>query len=389
MKKVMIMILACFIILTFTGCFKAISLNDRVIVQAIGIDKDGDDIKITLQIFSPTAKGNETIDVKANNANLITVTGKNISEAFSNATLKQGKKIFIGHNQLIIFGSEIAKEGISDALAYFTSNPFAREDAHLLVAEKTANEVLSTNINQGILPADAIKEMILNYTVNGFTTAVTFFEFMSSFSNHNKSAFIPVIKVSNEQDEKKSEKEDEKEIQKLDGVYLDGTAIFKEKKMSALIDKADTRGLLFLREKIKKTMYFAKAGKFEMANIEIYKSKSKIIPNISEGKISFKVMIDCQATLENFTLSEPATYADFPNIENVVEEKIKNECLSVFNKTIIEEKADVLLLGDEIWREDKKFWQTIQDDWQENCDKITITIVPTVKINRIGLKDLE
>ncbi|MEG2814444.1 MAG: Ger(x)C family spore germination protein, partial [Oscillospiraceae bacterium] len=337
----------------------------------IGIDEDGENVKLTLQLFSPSAKGNETIDTSADNAKIISATGKTVSEAFENATLKQGKKIFIGHNRIIIFGNEIAKSGLADVLSYFSSNPFSRQDTHLLVAEKTANEILTTKIKQAIIPAEAIEDMILNFNENGFTADVMFFNFMSAFSNNNQSAFLPIIKLKKESGEKNEDK-----IETISNIYLDGTAIFKDKKMSASINKTDTRGLLFMRDEIKKTTYLAKTEKFDFASVEIYKSSVKIIPDVNGEKIAFKIEITCDANLEDFSVKNGATYSDIPSLEKAVEEEIASECMSAFNETVIKEKADIIFLGDEIWQQKVNFWKKLENNWQDNCDKIKITVVP-------------
>ena len=145
------------------GCMRSIQLNERAIVQAVGLDwKDGE-YALTLQIFDPeAAEGDDTSGGK-----MLHVEGKTISEAMRNANLKQGQEIFWGHTKLIIIGDQIARDGIEAVIDYFNADAQSRPNMDVLIADGEAGEVLSEPLDSTILPVLSTKMMLEGYQDNG------------------------------------------------------------------------------------------------------------------------------------------------------------------------------------------------------------------------------
>ena len=63
--------------LLFSGCIKIVNLQDRAIVQGVGVDYEDGQYLITMQIFSSDGSGGQTIiDFSKQNAKVI-LPGKN------------------------------------------------------------------------------------------------------------------------------------------------------------------------------------------------------------------------------------------------------------------------------------------------------------------------
>ena len=52
MKRIWILALSVWM-LTCSGCIRSVQLNERAIVQAVGLDKEEDGYALTLQLFDP------------------------------------------------------------------------------------------------------------------------------------------------------------------------------------------------------------------------------------------------------------------------------------------------------------------------------------------------
>ena len=162
MKKISILALYLLLIL-FSGCMRSVQLNERAIVQAVGLDWKDSEYALTMQIFDPeAARGDDTSGGK-----MLRVTGKTISQAMRNANLKQGQEIFWGHTKLIIIGEQIAKDGIESVMAYFNADAQSRPNIDVLIADGEAGEVLSEPLDSTILPVLSTKMMLEGYQDNG------------------------------------------------------------------------------------------------------------------------------------------------------------------------------------------------------------------------------
>ena len=82
--------------LLFSGCIKIVNLQDRAIVQGVGVDYEDGQYLVTMQIFSSDGSGGQTIiDSSKQNAKVITCRGKTISEAVEDTSISQGKDFFL------------------------------------------------------------------------------------------------------------------------------------------------------------------------------------------------------------------------------------------------------------------------------------------------------
>ena len=168
MGKKMGLFLVIALLFLCSGCIPSVELNERAIVQAIGVDSVKGGYRVSLQIFSPGGGDGPTeIDAGQQNAKMITAEGKTISDAIQQATLEQGRQIFYGHNRLLVIGESTVKKGISNILPFFNSGYQSRPSINVMAAEGTAEGILSANIQQGIIPAESLEKMVANYSENG------------------------------------------------------------------------------------------------------------------------------------------------------------------------------------------------------------------------------
>ncbi len=376
------------------ACLNAPEISERALVQAVGIDLEGDMIKLTLQIFSPTTDGNANIGATAENARTIEVKGKTVSEAVQNTALIQGKQLFIGHCRVIVIGSELAKKGLEQPLSFFSSNCDSPQNVSLAIAERKASDVLKSKINQGILPADTLEKILENTDKNGMLQNVKLFEFLESLQNNNKSSVLPIIRVmtdNNDSTPKQSNDEENSVSEKIEEVSLikiSGMAIFVDAKMVGELNETQSRGLLWIKNKLKSTNIITSTDVYEVASLKIYKTKSKLIPIINEKDITFKLDISCEAVLGETMIKEGETakIEDIETLQNVCSKIIVDECNQSFVKVTKDYKTDIFGFGLLIWKKDVNLWKSIKDDWEKNISNIKLDVSCKVIINKLELE---
>lgn len=122
-KKVqLLLIMLCiFVPVTLTGCWGAREINELKIAVGLGVDKSEDNVLLTAQIVKPS----EAVKTSGGGGGSgkafwnIDGTGKSIFEAIRNITQQIGYKVYVAHSSVIIFGSEIAHEGIDNYIDFF------------------------------------------------------------------------------------------------------------------------------------------------------------------------------------------------------------------------------------------------------------------------------
>ena len=264
--------------LLLTSCIKTVNLQDRAIVQAIGIDiKDGE-YAVTMQVFSPDGSGGQTIvDPTKQNAKVITTYGKTVSEAIENTSISQGKVFFMGHNRLIILGESTKSYKIDEILDFFTTASESRADVKVMVAEGEASEILSADINQGILPAQSIEKTVENAYDNSKIANTYLLDILKE-----DEILLPVIKAF-----------DKKEEKELKTVGLMGSALYENGEYKENLSLDETRGALLLKG-WGKTAVFSADG----LGLRVYNSKK----SVENGEIR----LDLKAEVLENSLNEKA-----------------------------------------------------------------------------------
>lgn len=386
--------------ITLTSCFKSEQLNERTLVQAVGIDLNEGEIEITLQIYAPATQGGSGISATSDNAKIVTAKGTTVTEAIQNATLMQGKTVFMGHNRVIILGSELAKEGILPTLDYFSSNASSRHNINVIIATEKASDILTTRINQGIVPAETIEKMITRANEIGLLKNVKLYELLSTLQNDFESATLPMLEIIKDDETKQASAEpssaeesgepttNQNELDIISDIKVYGTGIIKDGKLQNELNIEETRGLLFILNEINQTTITAQTEDYVTASVQIYSSKSKITPKFEDGKIYFNLEINSQAQLGQKELQENKTTNEstIKKLEEATAKIIEYECKQAYEKAVTQSQADIFEFGNIIWQRNPNIWNNSKENWSENVKDITFEVNSNVVINRVGLE---
>lgn len=187
-------ILIPFFILLFFYTPSALLLPPEVdrnaIVTSVGIDKEGEDYSLSFLRFVPQANSNY-----AEKLEVISTSGKNVSQNLEKASVIMGKNINLNHVESIILGSSILEEDISKILDFFVRAPIVLDGCLVCATNGEAKEVItmaqSLNDGSGMKIEDIVRYAEVNY-YGRETTLETFF---SGYYSPTKTSLISYIEV--------------------------------------------------------------------------------------------------------------------------------------------------------------------------------------------------
>lgn len=375
----------CFLLLTslvlspLTGCLKSYELKERVLIQAIGIDKSDDGYKFSLQAFVAEETGGRTgIDSSKSNTKIITVYGKTISEALDNVALVQGKTAFYGQNKYIAIGREVAKEDISRILAFFNSNNQARAGTDIIMADGEAAEIIELKLIENITSSLSVRHMLENGLVNGKIYRATLLDMDTAAESSVSALAMPIL----------TPVKAEEEINNT--LYASGTALFKDGKYVAEIDPILTRGLLWATRDIDSSIVaYINNGDVDIASVDVDKINFDIDTQIIDGVPHFKFSVKANGSLTELLLKDnkTATSEDIHHIESFVEKIIEQEIEEAYNEVICRHGCDVLRLYEWLKKNEKEFWQQNSDSWEQIMPLTSCEAEATLTIKRFDLKN--
>lgn len=132
------------IILALTGCSYVSEVEQRIMVYALGVDREEDgNFSVSYQAFDPSGdKGSSPVGADEKNIKIIEAKGKSLFECEKQVELMTGKEIFVGDTELIVLGDSIKNEDIEKLMSYFRNSKDIYLGTDMIFSSGKAIEVI-------------------------------------------------------------------------------------------------------------------------------------------------------------------------------------------------------------------------------------------------------
>lgn len=365
-----------FILPLLSGCWSRVELQDLGIITATAIDYlDDGKTRVSVQIFIPrtitSGQGGE--DPSAGSTFVREGTGDNLAHAISNLQENVPRRLFWGQCKIYIFGEELALNGIRSEIDFMARHPGPRGNAFLFVSKGEAMEMLTLvppleRYSGEALRKSAEEESGIKTTLRDVDRALM---------GTSESVSMPYIKKleSTEQTKKPNETIP----------VIDGAAIFKKDKMVGTLNKEESRGLLWLKDEVKRSTI----------SVQIEGEDGEISMTPTTGKIEFIPQIDGNWKMNlNFKISgdivQNETHLNLMNkdvlkiVEKKYETALKERVTETVEKLQQEFDADVADFGRRFHQKYPKEWSKVKDNWDEKFPEVEVNIHVNAKIKGPG-----
>lgn len=367
----------CLLPIFLTGCWDRKEINDLALVLATSIDRsESGEIELSVQLAIPNAMGGgqssggggsqgggtETTTVKV-------AKGKTVFDAMSKLQANVSRRIFWGHNRVIIFGKELAKEGIRQHTDFFARHPEPRLRSYVFVSKGKAADIFEVTPKFDDHSGEAMKELA-RFRVG---MSVTLKELLQMLSGNAGSAALPIIEAATTGSDK--------------GVRVDGTAIFKKDKMVGEINEELTRGLLWLRDEIDLAAVVLEPEEDgNQIAFNLLRSRTRLVPKIEKDKWKVLVKVTTEDdAVENETKLNLMDQQVVRKLQKQMEEKIAHRIQETLNQVQKEMKSDVFGFADTFHRAYPKQWKEDKGRWDEIFPEVEVEIKVKAYIRRPGM----
>ncbi|WP_126426973.1 Ger(x)C family spore germination protein [Brevibacillus marinus] len=350
------------------GCWDRMELNEIALIRSLGVDRTEDgQFEVTILQAIPLRVGTEGGGGGGKQQMVLSAQGVTIPEAISKLQQKMGRRIFTGHQEVIVFGKRLAKTGIREALDYISRHPGFRKDAFVFVTKVSPKEIFETVAPGETTSTETLYKMVkLERTVNK-----TIMRVLQEVSGDAEAADIPVVMKMNDTT-----------------LALDGTAVFREDKMMDHLDRKAAEGLLWIRNEFTTRIVNTRLqGEKGYVSMEVVRSEIELIPKI-EGKkqrIILKVTSEGDVRLNGTRLSlyHPS---DVDRIARAMERSIRDRIRRTVDQVQQKARADILGFARAFHREYPKEWTKMKDRWNEQVfPRLDVDIQVRVHIRRPGV----
>ncbi|WP_180994176.1 Ger(x)C family spore germination protein [Bacillus sp. Marseille-P3661] len=367
--------LVVFCLFFLSGCWDKKELNEVAVVMGVGVDKVEEEYKITAQVIKPPSgeKGGSGSELPTWS---VSATGNTVMGAIRNLNELSPRRFYWAHLQIIIFGEELAKEGIGPVITWFERDSDSRAGALVIVTQGTAEDLLNNKIELGDVPAKSMADLIEGSTLRQINVMeVKLRDLMTILATPG---IEPVLDVINP-----------KKIRgEVETFELDGVAIFNHDKLKGYVTGPETLGIEIINNKLNFSIIEGicpeSQKEDEFFAFQITDFQSNVLPQVKSEKIIFKVDVTLEGNLLDQTCNIDLLRKE--QLRSVEKEIAKNLEENVVNEFQIAKDmdSDIYGIGRELRRFYPDYWSEIRDSYAY-LDRVEFDIKVKSNVRRTGL----
>ncbi|MEK4665133.1 Ger(x)C family spore germination protein [Priestia sp. FSL H7-0729] len=373
-----------------TGCWDRQELNELGIMLGLGVDKDGDMIKVSAQVVVPNEVSSKAGGGKGTPVTQYEASAYTLFEAIQKLTETSPRRIFLAHIRVLVFGEEYArKDGIYDVIEALMREPTARPDYYVMVAKNTtASHVLDVLTPLDNIPAEKLfNSLDVSSKTWSPTTTVTGDELMEFMLSPGIQPVITGIEIIGNK-EQSGRKENIATIRSPARLNTTGLSVFHKDKLIGWLTEDESKGYNYIRDNVQSTVNH--------------------MPCRNKGNVTFKALRTTTKRKAKLVNGKPVIHIDLKNVSSIgaVECGIKIGSMKVLKEleTDSEERlvelmqksvnsvrrkfhVDIFGFGQEVYHADPKFFKTVENDWDKYFEELDIKYTANVQIKRVGTLD--
>lgn len=390
-KRLCLQLLVLCCILGSYGCTPTHSkreLNSIAIVMGLGLDAskdtskdislDAGKLRVTAQVVrtgSLSGGGAKSGGGPSNAADAmywnLVMEGNDIFPMLRGSVKQSNRNLYISHNQVIVFGEELAKEGLAPFMDYFFREREMRYNVLLAVSEQPAGDILKISPNLENLPAQEIAKLLKIQARQAESPTESLFDFAVDLKSGKKAAVLPLINAQQTEDEEET-------------VYVDGCAVFKDWAMVGTLNAAETRGFLWTSGDITSTVFTVPVEDTRFSLTVTGKKGEMDVIYTKEKGLWVRFDVSADAVVGHVEgVYDLHKQESLREIQSACSQYICNEvCAAVGKARTL--KSDIFGVSEYLERYMPGIWQAIEGEWENIFPTITYEVCVKSNVRRTG-----
>jgi spore germination protein KC len=391
MNKCLQLILSFAVLLPLlTGCWDRQELNELGIMLGLGVDKDGDMIKVSAQVVVPNEVSSKSGGGKGTPVTQYQASAPTLFEAIQKLTESSPRRIFMAHIRVMVIGEEYARKvGIYDITEALMREPTVRPDYYVMVARNTtASKVLDVLTPLENLPAEKMfNSLDVSTKTWSPTTTVTGDQLMEYILAPGIQPVITGVQVVGEAD-KSGSQANIATIKAPASLSSTGLSVFKGDKLVGWLTEDESKGYNYIRNNVVSTISHLACRKGGYVTFKALRTTTKRKAKVVAGRpvIDIKIKnvssigaVECGIKIGSMKVLKELERDSEERLVELMQKSIK----SVQRKFHV----DIFGFGQEVYHADPKFFKKVEKDWDSYLEDLDVHYDVNVQIKRVGTLD--
>lgn len=382
MKLKILSVLTVFVLLfSLTSCTEsdAVELNERLIIEAIGIDESDGTYYVTVEGLDTLTAGNDNSSIQGEKlTKCYMFEGTTIGTAINSISVVTGQVPLFSQARILIIGRQTAQNRLSEVLDFFRREYTTRTDIPIAVAYDKASDIVTADFGKNVSAGNILEAAVSSYKHTGTSVYVPLFKFLKAVKNKTESAVCPILNV------KDNSFNNTKEVE------ITGTAVFGNNGDTETLDSSQTQAMLITNDKLKNGNMTINTQKGTFT-LEIISCDSKIKTEKIGDKIKFTVINSLKCDIPEFQSSGflGLNKSDTEILSFSAAKKICEMQCEVINSMLFQKGCDIFGVGRRIELKDNDLYNDMISKGLNYGESITFEVKTKVSIRRIGKVVLE
>ncbi len=347
------------------------------LAQGVGIDYKNEQYEVSFMVYDLSKNRGSNSELSGVLTKVFEAVGESVPYAITQVTTQVGKKPYYSHNRIVIIGEEMAQEGLQTVFDFLYRNAEMRPYVLVAIARGSASEILGCDMGEVLNPAEEIQNII---TVGAYYSCVPETEIIDiaiSTLEKTSDSYLPVVEVVKDGDK--------------ESVKVSGTAIFNNMKLVGELNEDETKGLLWVNDKVQYGTLVCETASQNMVSAEIIEADTDVEVSVIDGKITYSIFVDCMLNIDQVDGKESNSLnrQQMREIESAYVDVIKGQMDSALTKCLTEYRSDVFRLGKILWQQCPDVYRDVSPLWEEVLPTLEFNLEVKVQVSKTGEEGID
>lgn len=361
------------------GEIEIVELNERLIIEAIGIDYEDGIYRVTIEGLDSFSAGSENSSISAPSlTKCYMFQGETIGMAMNSISVVTGQIPLFSQARILLVGLSAAKEKLSEILDFFRREYTTRTDILFAVTEGAAEDTVSADFGKNISAGNILEAAVHSSEYTGRSCRTPLYRFLNSVMGESDNAFCPVIGT------KENSFTGQKEVK------LSGTAVFGKDGTVRILSPEDTLGMMIISDEIDNGDFTVETDT-GTATLEIIDCKTKNKTLIKDGKVYFLTETRLSCDIPEFQSEDfrGLTKTDTEKLSEEAAKTVTEIICNTLRKTVYDENFDIFHIGRAVNLKNHGFYRDVFIKNEKISEFTVCEISVSLSIRRIGKITLE
>lgn len=373
-------------LLALPGCWNRRELNDLAIALAVGIDKQGERYRVSVQIVNPQEIAARMGGSDNSPVTLYEETGQTLFECLRRMTTSAPRKVYMSHLRILVISEEVASEGIRNILDFFARDHELRTDFYVIVARGTeAKQVLGIMQPLEKVPANHMYKMLeTSEQVWAPSKGVFLDELMNDLMSNGKEAALTGVRVIGNV-RAGSVVDNLKTAVANAHIQYSNIGVFRGDKLVGWLTEEESKAFNYISGNVKSTIGVLPCPDGGVLNVEVIRADAKMKGEVINGKPKVELAIRIEENIGEVACKIDLTKMETTyQLERLAEKNVRTFIEQTIQKTQSRYRADIFGFGEAIHRDDPNAWKKLQSKWENEFPKLAVSVRVTVELRRTG-----